>query len=265
MTCLIGIRCTDGVVIGADSSATFGDGMNRYIEQPTSKKIEIIEGKLIVAGTGQVGHLQRFTEALKSSFKSGGFKDKKTEIEFAKHLSHVGVNDFAYTTPTNLMGNIGYSAFVAYAVNHVPCLCELAGLQGFQPELKFPNDLWFASAGSGQMIADPLLALFRSIFWKDGPPNLQGGIFTALWALRHTCDVNAGGIKEPIHIAVLAGEKGMYSARMLTPEELAEHSNIVDDATAHMAKFRDVLQGRVDVETPPKPPAENPPKSMPER
>jgi 20S proteasome alpha/beta subunit len=41
VTAIVGIRCKDGVVIGADSSATFGDGGgNRFIEQSTRKKIE---------------------------------------------------------------------------------------------------------------------------------------------------------------------------------------------------------------------------------
>jgi 20S proteasome alpha/beta subunit len=61
MTAIVGIRCKDGVVIGADSSATFTDGGQvRTIEQPTEKKIEIIGDKVIVAGTGSVGHGQRF-------------------------------------------------------------------------------------------------------------------------------------------------------------------------------------------------------------
>ena len=54
MTILVGLLCKDGIVIGSDSSATFGTMQNRTIEQPTDK-IEIIDGKVIIAGTGQVG------------------------------------------------------------------------------------------------------------------------------------------------------------------------------------------------------------------
>jgi 20S proteasome alpha/beta subunit len=43
MTSLVAIRCKDGVVIGSDSSATFGDGSYvRTIEQTTDRKIEIV-------------------------------------------------------------------------------------------------------------------------------------------------------------------------------------------------------------------------------
>ncbi len=42
MTAIECIRCKDGVVIGADRSATFGDGGGRgVIEQSTSRKIKI--------------------------------------------------------------------------------------------------------------------------------------------------------------------------------------------------------------------------------
>jgi 20S proteasome alpha/beta subunit len=57
MTSIVAIRCKDGVVMGADSSATFGDGGHvRTIEQLTDRKIEIVGNttKLIIAGTGYI-------------------------------------------------------------------------------------------------------------------------------------------------------------------------------------------------------------------
>ena len=108
-------------------------------------------------------------------------------------------------------------------------------------------------AGGGQQITDPFLALLRSVYWKDGPPNVQGGIFSALWALRHACEVNPGGIKEPINIAVLVREKGKLVARMLTEADLQEHGNMVDEATKHMAGFRETVLGETGASAVPKP------------
>lgn len=192
MTSIVSIRCKDGVVVGADSSATFGDGgAVRTIEQPTERKIEIIGDQIIIAGTGFVGHAQRFCEVVRRLYGDKAFQDR-SDIEIGKMLSSEGIKDFTQTH----IAQIAYSAFVAYPAKNQPCVCELIGGQSaFQPEIKHPNDLWFTSAGSGQPITDPFLALFRQVFWHDGPPNLQGGIFTALWALRHACEVNPGGIK----------------------------------------------------------------------
>ncbi len=252
MTSIVGIRCADGVVIGADSSATFGDGVQRTIEQLTEKKIQIVGDRVIIAGTGYVGHAQRFGAAIEKLWKDDAFKGK-TGIEIAKALSAGGVNDFGQTMPGPHLKQIGYSAFVAYPAGDKPFLCELSGQLGFQPEIKDPDDLWFASAGSGQSITDPFLALFRSTFWADGPPPLQGGIFTALWALRHACEVNPGGIKDPIRIAVLEWNKGKMRARQLSEDEMQEHGNMVDSATKHMVGFRDILLGKAGAAEIPRP------------
>jgi hypothetical protein len=245
MTAIVGIRCADGVVIGADSSATFGDGHAlRTIEQQTGHKLEIIGGKLIVAGTGYVGHQQRFCEVARKLWNEKKLSGVSA-IEGAKLIAQAGVNDFSQTIPgPHLATGIQYAALVAYPAGGQPCLCELPGRLGFQPEVKQPDDLWFASAGSGQPITDPFLAMLREVFWHDGPPNVQGGIFTAYWALKHACDLNPGGIKEPIDIAVLEFKKGQLEARKLAQEELDEHSNVVDDAKLHLRSFRDLLDGK---------------------
>ena len=60
MTVVVGIRCTDGVVIGTDSAMTFGPSEQQLtIEQPYRSKIDIIDSHIIVAGTGQIGLGQR--------------------------------------------------------------------------------------------------------------------------------------------------------------------------------------------------------------
>lgn len=240
MTAIIGIRCKDGVVIGADSSVTLGDGNHvRTIEQLTKHKIRIIGGKVILTGTGTVGHGQRFREVIKALYEKKEFQGK-TGLEIAKLLSRGGLLDFKETG----LDKVPYSAFVAYPASDGPTLCEFPGKESlFQPELKELNDLWFASAGSGVFITDPFLALFRELFWKDGPPKINGGVFMAVWALIHACNLNVGGIKGPINIAVLEAKKGKYSARLLDDSELAEHRNIVDAASNHFGKFKDILEG----------------------
>jgi 20S proteasome alpha/beta subunit len=242
LTAIVGIRCKAGVVVGSDSSATFADGVgNRFIEQSTAKKIEIIGDTIIVAGTGAVGHMQRFSAVVQKCWNDKGFMDK-SDIEIGKMLSNLGILDF---NQTHAMNNLQFAAMVAYPAADQPALCELSGARGlFQPEIKRVDDLWFASTGSGQAITDPFLALLRKVFWYNGAPTVQGGIFTALWALQHACEVNPGGINEPIKIATLSRDKGKLRSRLLDETELAEHLNMVTEATKHMASFRDILEGK---------------------
>jgi hypothetical protein len=111
VTAIVGIRCKDGIVIGAGSSATFGDGGgNRFIEQSTRKKIEIVGESVIVAGTGSVGHMQRFAAVTQKMWDDKSFSGK-SDIEIAKLLSSQGIANFHRT---HAMNRLDFSAFVAY-------------------------------------------------------------------------------------------------------------------------------------------------------
>jgi hypothetical protein len=253
MTILVGIRCRDGVVIGADSSVTFGaDPFTRTIEQFTDKKIEIIGDQVIVAGTGFVGHQQRFCSVVNSIFSANDTFGKKSSLDIARKLAGSAISDFASThSPTKQ-----YAALVAYrSSNDNFNLCEFS-VDGFQPEMKEPNGLWWASLGSGQTIVDPFLALLAKVFWTDGGPSLRGGIFTAYWALEHACELNTGGIQKPIRLATLQAVSkpaGGVRARMLTDDELAEHVDMIAEATKRLQSFRDVLEGAVEAKEIPQP------------
>ncbi|MEH6676590.1 hypothetical protein [Phenylobacterium sp.] len=239
MTSIVGLHCIDGVVLGADSAVTFGSagGQVSTIEQNTTQKLRLVGDRFILAGTGQVGLMQRFHSVLEKSVLAGDFAEPESPIEYGKRLAEIGIRDFRQT----YIDRVNFSAFVAGSASGQPFLCELDGDSGFQPEMKEASDLWYVSAGIGQTITDPFLALMREVFWQDGPPSLRGGIFTALWALKHVCKLNAGGIGYPIRIAVLEKETG--NARMLAPEELAEHDNVVEAAMKHLGDFRDILEG----------------------
>jgi hypothetical protein len=257
MTSIVGIRCKDGVVIGSDTSATFGDERHRTIEQETERKIEIIGNAVIVAGTGYVGHHQRFVALVRKLHNLGTLRSQSQALDKAKLLSQEGVKEFAATHVQRLE----YGSLVAFEAEGQPVLCEYPlgqlGAGGFQPEIKMPDDkLWFASIGSGQQITDPFLALVRKIFWPDGPPTLKEGKFMALWALKHACEVNPGGIKEPIKIAVLEKKGRDWKSSLLTEAEQAEAEGVVTAATEHFRDFRKVLLGE---ETQTQPPPEAPP------
>jgi hypothetical protein len=65
--------------------------------------------------------------------------------------------------------------------------------------------------------------------------------------------VNPGGINAPVKISILARDKGKLKARMLEDAELAEHQNMVAEATEHMASFKDIVEGRGEASDVPMP------------
>lgn len=232
MTAIVGVACTDGVVIGADSSATMGMAPNVHtIEQPTDK-IQIIRDQVIVAGTGAVGLGQRFGAVVERLWSDGAAK-KGGAIEAGKLFSAQGIEDFASTHIRP--GALG--ALVAFPCGGKACLCELA-LADFQPELK-DDRFWYVSLGSAQPITDPFLGFIREVFWDDGQPSLAEGIFAVTWTLEQAIALNPGGVNGPIRLAVLQRKGGKeFHARCLDETELEIHRENVQAAKAHLRSFR---------------------------
>lgn len=248
MTVLVGIKCCDGIVIGSDSSVTFGTGGGRTIEQ-SARKIEIIEGSIICAGTGQLGLGQRFCHQLGESYRAKKFSDKSA-VDTGRLMTEAALADFTKTQV--IKGQFG--ALVAFVAKKELNLCEFAS-DDLQPELK-TDQIWYASMGSGQPIADPFLGLMRKVFWKNGMPTLSDGTFIAAWTLQHTIDVNAGGVNGPISLATLQLIDGQPVAKYLTKEQLEQHLENVSGAERHLAGYRDAIQGAAiqDVPDVPRPP-----------
>ncbi len=231
MTIIVGILCKDGVVIGADSSATFGPHQNQpTIEQPV-QKVFVIQRRFIIAGTGQIGAGQRFNAAVDTGWTKDRFKSLDTPTEYGKTLCKLAIEDFGSTQlPKGTFG-----ALVAFPIKSQHHLCEL-GLVDFQPELK-NSKMWFASMGSGQSITDPFLGLMRRVFFQSGQPNLTEGLFLATWALQNAISLNPAGINGPPQVATLSFNKGEATAQIISDDELAEHKNSVEGAEKHLAEF----------------------------
>lgn len=244
MTVLVGILCQDGVVVGTDSAATFGDGAERTIEMPV-KKISIVGGKIIIAHTGAAGLGQRFTNIVEGLWTNKKLSNKD-RFEFVEEICRSTKQNFGSTFTQNGQ----YGALVAYSAKHAPHLCEFA-VKTFDPELK-DDDICFASMGSGQRLADPFLGLMRKVFCPVGKPTLGMGKFLVTWALDHAIDLNPGGIQAPARIAVLEKDSGSnFVARELDVSELSEHRENVEAAKAHLAGYHSSGQQLPIPEPPP--------------
>ena len=248
MTAIIGILCKNGIVIGSDSSATFTAGTYRTIEQPM-EKIEVIDGRLIVASTGSVGLSQRFSHLLRKAWReklfSSGSEESKSEFEIVKSISRAFIEDMGHT----FLKPGDFGVLLAFPFNNRCFLCEF-GLRDFQPEFKTEH-LWYCSMGSAQTILDPFLGFLRDVFWVEGPPNVYEGIFAATWALQHAIDVNPGGVNGPVRIAVLERDnKGRLFARKVSEDELGEHLQAVDEAKLHLRNVREKYKPEAGADLP---------------
>ena len=217
---------------------TFGPNVQQLtIEQPFPEKISVVQDRIIVAGTGQIGLGQRFTDSIEQLWNGNDFKDVSI-VEIGRRIATKTIQDFGGTGA----GKGSYGALVAIPNQDTPELIEFS-VQDFQPEVKTKGN-WYASMGSGQIVADPLLGFVRTTLWGDEPPNRQEGIFAVALVLGMACQMAPVGVALPIQIAMLfrdPGNKGRLTACRLTEEELLEHRDAVDRAIEYFKNYRTIL------------------------
>lgn len=243
MTVLVGVKCTDGVVIGADSAATSAAGQIHLLKM-ASDKIEIIGNRVIVAGTGQIGLGQRFASVVSDAHNAKLFQGKR--IDVARQLAAAAVKDFAATGA----GKAQYGALVAAPIEDDACLIEF-GIVDFQPEIK-TKKLNFVVMGSGQMLAEPFVSFVARTFWQSEMPDVQSAIFGVHWALAHTIRCAPGGVGDPIVIATLTKQKKGWCAEMLSEEMLGEQAQHMAAIEEVIANYKEKLLEDVDATAPPK-------------
>ena len=238
MTLIVGIVCPDGVVIGTDSAVTFADGPRPTIAQDLRRKIDIVQDRVIVAGTGELGLGQRFVDIVKQHWRDKQFQQKRA-VEIGRILAASARKDFAGTNATP--GS--YGALVGIPCGNSHSLIEFA-ISDFQPELK-TSDTWYVSMGIAQQIADPLLGFMRRTFWGDTPPSRQDAVFATTMVLELGCEMAPTGVAKPIQMATLTPRKkgSSYMARRLSDEELLEHVENVKSVIQYFGDYREHLRG----------------------
>lgn len=260
MTLIVGVKCKDGIVIGADGAATYGTLGQKTILQPT-KKLTLIGNRIIVGVSGAVGLAQRICGVIEELADDQTFSSQNSSSPRKPYVAMTTVREklhphliqelqiSAQAAPA-VGQQIAFSSAIALTllavpVQGVPCLFQFD--QQGAPEAA-SDDLPFMSIGSGQAIADPFLAFLRRIFWPPGiVPNLGDGIFATLWTLQHAIETNPGGVAKPIQIAVLKNNK----AKFLEETEYAEHYQNIEAAEGALKNYRTSFVGNDATTTPP--------------
>jgi 20S proteasome alpha/beta subunit len=172
MTVIVGILCSDGVVIGSDSALAVGRVGRYTIERQEGSvfKIEIIEDNIITAFTGAAGLAQRFNDLVattirelrrpyvqprlpsgigpvgspvqlilfRNNFQGKVPYDEIAPVEIGRIISQLAINDFQ-KTPSTLQQQPtigwGFGALFAFVSGAEPQLIDFDSVQ-FHPELK---------------------------------------------------------------------------------------------------------------------------------
>ena len=185
MTLIVGLKCEDGIVLGADSAATLGDvtGLTTVL-QPVSK-LHIVRNQAVLGVSGPVGIGQMYLDRL------GGVVPRirdQNPVTAARMLRDAFLEDAQVALKVTAMAQqvvgaatagraVLHSTVVAVAPNRRPELIQFDYL--CSPEIA-TNDLPFVTIGSGKNLADPFLAFIRQIFWPTRLPTLAEGRFAVM-------------------------------------------------------------------------------------
>jgi ATP-dependent protease HslVU (ClpYQ) peptidase subunit len=261
MTLIIGIRCKEGVVLGADGAATLTNAqLQPTIQMPVKRKLQVFSGQVVVGVSGDIGLGQRFGQAIAEAWANKAFSGKngldaglilRQTIWTQLHPEVIIAQEAAKAFGPAAINRILTTTAVALVIADRPCLFQF-DQQGIPFEAS--EELPLFAIGSGQMIADPFLAFLRRIFWPAGLPSLAQATLATVWTLQHAIGTHPGGVNHPMQIVALKREGKGWVAKELEQTEWHEHLQDMRDAENVLAKFREF------VSAPTPPPPEPPPK-----
>lgn len=268
MTLIVGIKCQEGIVLAADSAATFDAAGFQTIRQSVNK-LDIIGDCMIIGVSGAVGIAQQLRDQIFDFWTAGpldelraGGRDVTSAMVMTALRNHLWLRVLKTEMESASAIRPSYNQIVNNAVSFTLLALPVLGT----PSLVqfFPNgspeeateDLPFVAIGGGQPIADPFLAFLRRVLWPQGVlPTMQLGTLTAIWAVNHAIDTNTGGVAAPIKAAVLElASDSSYVARHLTDDQVNLHLETVSQAERHLGQyFKDLGQGEAKAALVPSP------------
>jgi 20S proteasome alpha/beta subunit len=264
VTLLVGVLCSNGVVIAADRQATHGAMGQQTVGQSVTK-VQVLNGEALYATSGHKGLGQQLCAIVES--KQPEFKNQRYDANIVKlqeALRQV-VNGALNTAglATRVIGNAAMS----------DAICGGLLAAGFKDGLKLveispqvqveymTNDLPFISMGSGKPSADPFLGFLRKVYWSMKLPTIQEGALAAYWTIYHAIDMKVPGVGFSVDVFVVETKAKTFTARQLDEAEIAEHADFMKAAEDALRGVRDAMTAPSTAETP----AQTPPTLNPQK
>lgn len=215
MTVALGLVCSDGVLVAADSQATSGN-----IAQP-AQKVMIVEDKPVVwAGSGSVYVIEEVEAALRQWLGVGMllFDLHGLRQELAQVVRTAMSNCYQSAMPGHQIPAASF-VFLGLTEQHGEFLLEIAG----NGELNWHTARRYYAIGSGRELASVAVEMMRVSL--ELPLTLREGQVVAYRAIETTCAIAAGhvGVGGPVQMAVVDGA----GSRILERPELDEIENLV--------------------------------------
>lgn len=233
MTLILGIRCGDGIIVGADSMFTVGSHFGRV--RMDGEKIHLLpDNRGIVAFAGDLDVSQLVLDALTEQWQTIQNTGNRSEIKdlISRIIRRVLGDEKAQLDYPE------FSALVALKMQQEPSLLLF---RGTRPPIEARDGIYMLRSGTGEHFALLFQKFLERVFWDgNAPPSINDGVFSALWTLNHIIETNAMNIGGSSRIAVMEmkGNPEDWYSRMLPAHELDEYQQFVQYLENSMREFK---------------------------
>jgi len=242
VTIIIGVLCSDGAVIGADTQATVANAGGNVGKEPTKKLRVLTDRDAIYTHTGEAGAGQRIGEMLKTTLDAKPASPAKLRDEIQNQLPGIyqqimdGAARNVASAPEGVQTHLLMSlrrqlspsngGFVATYIGEEIALVAFENLEEiWLVDQKNPS----AVMGSGSSVGAPFMSFVRRVLWKGEVPTVQDAVLGVAWALSHAIDHAPTGVGGDAEIAVCQRLEGELRVEQLGEEDLAGVRQLIGD------------------------------------
>lgn len=239
MTLIIALCCTDGIVIGADDAATFGNERTSTI-RAAFKKIRIVDGISAISVAGTTGLLQQYEDVVASTHKTDAFKSSRSVQAMNTFRDEFLVRTNAQFQVAQLLEKEHGQRAWDSCSSEIVVATRIGGkyrLYHYDKRMapqEVTEELPFVAIGSGQQTADPFIAHLRRIYYAQQCPDIALGVMTVVWTLKHAAETGAPNVGSGRQIVTLSSVGDIPVIRELPDDQLQEHHEFIDRAEEMM-------------------------------
>lgn len=241
MTIVVCIKCSDGVVVAADSMLSLGE------MQHSGRKIHVLDSnQSFFAFAGDLSLAERFRAFAAAEMPST--YDDPIKLNHATNISRLTADSFK-TTHLEPINQPLQAILVHRHANEI----EACVYSHYLYPRYLDRDHYYAVIGSGTSAALPFLAfLLESLNSDGGPPNLTDGKLFAVWAVNYAIQRLSGGVGGRVNVTIAEKHENSIKVHELPDESVAELNEHINSAASYLKRWKNALGSDIS-EQPPKP------------
>ena len=233
MTLIIGMKCSDGIVMGADSAFVSGTG-SATIKRSHKQKICMVDERFLLSYSGEVDYGDRFAGVVEDIYES-----RLIDQSYIERNSKIK-GDIAYRTAVEISGHVNDNfsgtrfddnddndtehrirlmLTIPFSEND-KFRYELIAFYGHHQPYVVTDDDFAIAFGSGYNIADPFLEFIRKYVLRDAVPDVEMGSRAVMMAMMLSVPMVAEGVDTPYQIAASYIRRGRPVSRIWTQRDV---------------------------------------------